>query len=86
MTDPAPQPPTPDQIPKNFGCKYVAWFFWSHAVSILSIVQGVFATLSLATDMFSHNVVRGYMVANAITCAILANIDRRKPSQTETLK
>jgi len=50
-----------DDIPKDFGWRYVLWntwlglfgvgrFFWSNAITILMIVQGAFASVLLIAD------------------------------------
>lgn len=70
-----PDPP----MPRDFGVRYILWMAWCNAITILSVLQGIFATLALAGDMFSHNTVRIYMVANAILSAVVAQIKRNKP-------
>lgn len=66
-------------VPAGFGWRYVGWAIWTNAITILSIIQGVFATLALASDMFSHTTVRIYMVSNAVLSAVIAQIKRNKP-------
>jgi hypothetical protein len=69
----------PDPVPRDFGWRYIAWLAWTNAVTILMVIQGVFATLALASDMFSHNTVRVYMVASAVLSAVVAQIKRNAP-------
>jgi hypothetical protein len=69
----------PKPMPLDFGWKYVWWVAWSNAITILAIAQGTFATMALASDMFSHNTVRIYMVANAVMSAIIAQVKRNLP-------
>ncbi len=75
MNQPDPVPP----VPSNFGPRYVAWWLWCNAITILQSAQGVFAGLALASDMFSHNTVRVYMVTNAVLSIIIAQVKKNNP-------
>lgn len=69
----------PDPVPRDWGWRYITWLIWCNAITILAVAQGVFATLALASDMFSHTTIRVYMVANAILSALIAQIKRNNP-------
>ena len=67
-----PLPP----IPANFGIKYIAWVIWANAVTVLMLMQGVFAALTLDPTLVSHDTFHWLLIANAVLCAILAQIKR----------
>jgi hypothetical protein len=85
----ADEPP----IPKDFGFRYIAWYAWANAITILMILQAIFAALLLIADnpadpehpltgpLIPHTVSRGIILANAILCAVLAQIKRSPPTK-----
>jgi len=66
-------------MPRDWGWRYIGWAIWCNFITILAVLQGIFATLALAGDMFSHTTVRIYMVANAVISAIVAQVKRNSP-------
>lgn len=73
-------------MPRDFGWRYIGWMLWCNLITVLAIIQGTFAVLALATDIFSHNTVRIYMVINAILSGAVAQIKRNKPPGPPPLK
>jgi hypothetical protein len=73
-------------------------FFWANAITILMILQAAFAALLLIADnpadpqhplagpLISHTVSRSIILANAILCAVLAQIKRSSPPPPEPPK
>ena len=78
--------PIPD-VPKNFGIKYVAWvlcwFLWSNAISVLSVLGAVFTAITLDPTMVSHDVFHYILLGNFALTAILAQINRKRPSNSD---
>jgi len=66
-------------MPRDFGIRYVFWFIWCNLITIVAIAQGTFAVLALASDMFSHNTVRIYMVISAVLSAVIAQVKKNVP-------
>jgi hypothetical protein len=71
-------------VPDYFSFRYILWFLWSHAIMILSILQGAFASLLLIADdpvnpVLSHTTVRIIILSNAILTGAIAQI-KRPPS------
>ena len=75
-----------EPMPRDFGVRYVLWFAWCNAISILSIIQGSFAAAALMTDLFSHTTIRVYMVCNAVLSLIIAQVKRNSPPPPPPLK
>jgi hypothetical protein len=67
------------EIPRDFGWRYILWWIWSNAITVLMIVQAAFATLTLDPTLIPHNVFHWLLVTNAVLCAILAQIKRNNP-------
>ena len=63
-------------VPASFGARYIAWAIWSNAITLLMIVQAILATLTLDPTIMPHDEFHWLLVANAVLCAILAQIKR----------
>lgn len=66
-------------IPANFGVKYVLWFLWCHAITVLMIVQAVLSAITLDPTLVSHEIFHWILIGNAVLCAVLAQINRKNP-------
>jgi hypothetical protein len=72
-------------MPRDFGLRYIAWFLWSHAITGLSILQAVFASVLLAADgdpnhpLLPHEAVRWIVLGNAILTGVIAAVKRNNP-------
>jgi hypothetical protein len=66
-------------MPANFGWRYVLWFTWSHAITVLMVLQAIFATLTLDPTLVSHDVFHWLLITNAVLCAVLAQVKRDNP-------
>jgi hypothetical protein len=66
-------------MPANFGWRYVLWFLWSHAITVLMITQAIFSTLTLDPTLVSHDVFHWMLIINAVLCAVLAQVKRDHP-------
>lgn len=75
-----------ESMPRDFGWRYVGWFLWSNAISLLSTAQGTFAALALASDMFSARTLKVFLVTNAILCVVISQIKRNNPPGPPPLK
>lgn len=71
-----------DPVPSYFSFRYIGWFIWSHLITGLMIVQGVFAALTLDPTMVSHATFHWLLIGNAVLCAILANVNRKPPEKS----
>jgi hypothetical protein len=70
-------------VPANFSFKYVMWFIWCNAVTILTTIQGVLAAITLDPTTIDHNVYHWIVISNAVLVVVLAQITRNKPSATD---
>lgn len=68
-----------ENIPPNFGWRYILWAIWSNAITILMIAQTIFATITLDPTLVSHDAAHWILIGNAITAAVLAQIKRNNP-------
>lgn len=88
---------TDDQIPKDFGVRYVLWytwlgllvvgkFIWRNAITILSTVSGVFTAITLNDNqtLVSHQAFHSILLANFVLTTILSRIDRRGPQPIDS--
>lgn len=80
------------QVPVGFGWRYIGWALWSHSVTILASLQGVFAAILLATDsdptnpLLPHKVVRWINIGNAALIVIVAQFKKSAPTPQEGKK
>lgn len=73
-----------DPVPAYFSWRYVLWFLWSNAITILSIAQGGLAALMLAdgdpnNPMIPHTVYRWIVLANAFLTGLCAVAKKNNP-------
>jgi hypothetical protein len=77
----------PDPIPPyftvGFVLRYILWFCWTKAVSILQTVQAVVAAITLDPTLVSHGTFHWFLIGNSVLCVILAQIDRKSPPPTK---
>jgi hypothetical protein len=66
-------------MPANFGFKYIMWFLWSNAITILMTVQAGFTALTLDPTLIGHVTFHWILISNAVIVAALANIKRNSP-------
>jgi len=64
-----------NEMPSNFGLKYILWFFWSNAITSLMVVQVIFATLAL-DESVPHNVAHWCLIGNAVVTAVVAQVKK----------
>jgi len=65
--------------PPDFGIRYVFWMLWCNSITILMIIQGIFATITLDPTLVPHNVFHYILLGNAILCAIVAQVKKNNP-------
>lgn len=81
-----------EPMPGDFGWKYVLWtvwlgwiyfwkWVWSQAITILMVVQGTLAAITLDPTLIPHETFHWLLLGNAVLCAVLAQIKRTHPSQ-----
>lgn len=70
---------TPDPVPAYFSFRYVLWLCWTNAITILSVVQGIAAALTLDPTAVSHAVFHWCLIANSVLCVVIAQIKRNAP-------
>jgi len=75
MNQPDPLPP----MPPNFGWRYILWFIWCNAITGLMLVQVVVTTVTLDPTLVSHDTFHYLLIANAVICAVIAQIKRNNP-------
>lgn len=75
-----------DDIPRDFGWRYILWQIWCNALTLVGIAQATFASLALMSDMFSHDTIRWYMVASAVLSIVIAQIKKSNPPPPPPLK
>lgn len=73
-----------DPVPKYFSWRYIFWFCWVNALTILSTIQGSIAALLLAADdatnpLVSHRTYKLFVAANAILMVIVAQAKKNNP-------
>lgn len=86
----------PDEIPKEFGLRYVLWytwlgllelgkFIWRYAITILSTIAAVFTGLTLDPNqtLVSHETFHELLLANFVLTIVLAQIKRTPSTTTE---
>lgn len=76
----------PDPVPRDFGWRYVAWFAWDNAVSILSTMQAVFQAVTLDPTLVSHNTVHWLSIGNLVLIVLIAQIKKNSPHSPPPLK
>ena len=68
-----------ENMPPNFGFRYIAWAIWSNAITIVSSLTAIFTAITLDPTLVSHTafhwIVIGVMAGNVI----LAQIKRNNP-------
>jgi hypothetical protein len=70
---------TDNPVPSYFGFRYVLWWLWSHAITVLMLVQGGVSALTLDPTLVSHTVFHWLLIGNAVLVAALAQIRRDTP-------
>ncbi len=70
----------PRGVPSYFGWRFVLFFLWSHAITVLMIVQAAFSTLTLDPTLVPHDVFHWLLIVNAMMCAVLAQVKRPPPT------
>jgi hypothetical protein len=80
-----------DPVPAYFSFRYVLWFMWSHAITLLMTVQVIFSALTIDPNAFSHTTFHWLLIINSVLVAVLAQIRRDnpppyKPDPKENLK
>jgi hypothetical protein len=68
-----------DEIPRDFGWRYILWMCWSNIITIMASAQGIVAMLMLDQEIFSHTTFRYIVLGNAILTAVVAQIKRNNP-------
>jgi hypothetical protein len=87
-------PDDPQDVPKDFGFRYVLWqmwrgilgvgkFVWRNAVTILSSAAAVFTGLTLDPNqtLVSHEVFHEILLVNFVLTIVLAQIKRNTPPE-----
>jgi hypothetical protein len=75
-----------EDMPRDFGIRYILWVCWSNAITILMTLQGVFAAVLLVAEndtskdpLLPHTWVRWIVLGNAILTGVVAQIKRSNP-------
>ena len=73
-----------DEMPRDFGLRWLLWMAYCNAVTILAILQGIFASLLLVADdpnnpILSHNAFRYIVLSNAILTGLVAQLKKNHP-------
>jgi hypothetical protein len=80
----------PDPVPSYFGLRYIMWFLWCNAITLLSAVQlGVAALLLLATDdhaLFTKTQFIWIAGSNAFLTGAIAVIKKNNPPSSAPTK
>lgn len=74
-----------DPVPAYFGLRYVLWFMWSNAITLLMTLQVIVSTLALDPTLLPDKVTHWMLIANAVLVAILAQIRRDRPPPSRPL-
>jgi hypothetical protein len=77
---------TDEPMPRDFGWRYIGWFLWCNALTLLGTAQGTFAVLALANDMFSPRTLKTYLIANAVLSVVVSQIKKNFPPPPAPLK
>ena len=83
---------TDDAMPRDFGWRYIGWLAWTNAITILSVIQGAFASALLVVDadpahpMVPIKVVQIIVIGNAVLTGIVAQIKRNNPPPPPPMK
>ena len=74
-----------DPVPAYFSVRYVLWFMWSNAITLLMTLQTIVSALTLDQSLFPDKVLHWMLIANAALVATLANIRRNGPPPSRPL-
>jgi len=79
-----PDVPELPPMPRDFGWRYIGWLAWSNSITILSALQGIFASVLLVAEdpqhpLLSHDAFRLVILGNAILTGLVAQIKRNNP-------
>lgn len=72
--------------PAWFGWRFVWWWLWGNAITVLMIVQAAISTLTLDPTLIPHDAFHYLLITNAVLCAILAQIKRNSPPPKRSKK
>ena len=69
-----------NDMPRDFGWRYVAWLAWSNAISVLGTIQAVLAVIVLDPDIaLDHVLFHRISLANAIAVVLVAQLKKNNP-------
>jgi hypothetical protein len=71
----SPIPP----MPSNFSFRYVMWYLWCNAITILMIAQSAFSALTLDPTLVSHNTFHWILIGNSVLTATIAIAKKNNP-------
>lgn len=63
----------------NIHWKWLGWFLWSNAITLIQVVQVSIAGLMIYAEAFPHEVFRKLVIANAILTGIISQIKANRP-------
>jgi len=68
-------------MPIDFGWRYIAWFAWSHSITGLMILQGIFAGITLDPTLVPHDASHWILIGNAALTIAVSQIKRATQPQ-----
>jgi len=66
-------------IPTNFGPRYIAWWMWCNAISLLASIQAVFAGITLDPTLVDHQTFHVISICNLALIIVIAQVKKSNP-------
>jgi hypothetical protein len=73
------KPVTKSGPPAGFGWKWVFWWIWKNAITVLMVVQFAVSAVTLDPTVLPPTVFHWTLIVNSVLCFILAQIKRDHP-------
>lgn len=70
---------TPEPMPRDFGLRWILWWGWCNAISILTTFQAVLAAVTLDPSLLPHDLVHYAMIANCVLTIVIAQTKKNSP-------
>lgn len=69
-----------DDMPRDFGFRYIAWLAWSNAITVLGTLQAIVSLLVMGDkSLFTDNQFHELLFANAVLTIIVAQLKKNNP-------
>ena len=82
----SPSPNDLPPIPSNWGWRYLTWFIWCNAISILGTLQAVFTAITLDPTLVSHTAFHVISICNLVALVIIAQVKKNYPPSAPPTK